>query len=115
MMEATPPEINKKRPRGSPTGSTPQQSGKRSQGQAGLRAKRSLELSFTSQRNPSLSQYVPASEWSAEEVAALVEFVVMYHEDRWPTFKHDKFWTSAATFVHQRAGTPHLRTGMYIS
>lgn len=66
-----------------------------------------MQLTSTS----STRQYVPASAWGIKELEALVEFVLLHHDDKWPNTMQEQFWSSAAVFVRDRAGTPHLRTG----
>ena len=107
MEETTPPRKEAKRSRGTPTGYTPQQADKKKK--VGRCARRSLEGSFVSMTNT--RQYVPASTWSAEEIKALVEFILLHCEDKWPNHKFEQFWKSAATFVKERSGSVHLQTG----
>lgn len=49
--------------------------------------------------------------WSDAEEKALVEFILLYGEgSSWPATKDDKYWESAAKFVHERGGIQR-RTG----
>jgi hypothetical protein len=105
-----------KRPRGSPTGTTPQQAAKR-----GTSTRHRLEYTALEQRQPlanlqltsNTSYYVPASAWSVEETKALVEFLLFNDPKKWPSTKDEKFWKSAATFVQERARGPRVRTGIH--
>ena len=51
------------------------------------------------------------SAWTTEETKALVEFMLFHNPEKWESTKDSKFWTSAATFVRDRAGYPQVRTG----
>ena len=109
MAMATPPhaQSNNKRQRGTPTGTTPQQTRKQRAG-----ACRNLGASFAS--SSSTRQYVPANVWSPEELNALLEFILLNCESsKWPNTKNDYFWKSSASFVKQRAGSSCLRTGIH--
>ena len=53
----------------------------------------------------------PLQEWHEKEEKALVEFILLYGKgDQWPATKDDKYWQSAAKFIHERTGM-RLRTG----
>ena len=111
-------QSKKKRPRGTPTGSTPQQVGKRSTSRtSGVtpNSKKKLVFAESSTRGTptlaegatphvmaSVPQVLPGS-WTADEERALVEFIMTTTKgDDWPTTMKEKFWEAAAKFVSQR-------------
>ena len=103
MAEATtPPPSDRaatgKRERTTPTGQTPQRPKKR----VPLREK-DRTIGYVSSAGTRLPRFSPATpgNWSAEEVKALVEFVLFHGVPvhKWPTHKRDDYWASAARFV----------------
>lgn len=55
-------------------------------------------------------------EWSEQELANLVQFVLLYGEGRtWPAHKNMRFWDAAASFLHVQGKTPHHRSGIFQS
>lgn len=109
-------ERHTKRLRGTPTGTTPQQTGKRKKEGRG---RKRLEYSSLEQPLANLhiasdrSIYVPLNAWSTEETKALVEFMLFHSPRKWSCTKEDNFWKSAATFVQDRAQRPQARTGKF--
>ena len=98
-----------KRSRGSPTGRTPRQEKESN--------KCSEEISFSSSPREPLSDtswYVPMSAWTAKETKALVEFMLFHNPGKWESTKDSKFWTSASTFVRDRAEYSLVRTGEWL-
>ena len=114
----------RKRPRGTPTGRTPKQLGKRlvprTSGATELvKGKKKLSLLDISTKQSSVmaegavphamaslpstrTQALPGS-WTADEERALVEFIMMTTRgDSWPRTINEKFWEAAAMFVSQR-------------
>ena len=105
----------RKRVRGSPTGSTPKQPGKRSVPRVPStttstvkgRKKLSFYESTSSERRAiaSTSAVVPnvPGNWTTKEEKALVEFIMLSTKGAcWPTTINEKFWEAAAKFVSQR-------------
>ncbi len=90
--------MSEKRPRSSPTGSTPKQREKRREVASFSRKK----LSFTNDRS-----------WNDFECSALVEFIIITKGGQvWPFDKQLDFWESAARHIVQRTGKIQ-RTGEY--
>lgn len=109
-MEETPrnqtpaPGRRSKRLWGSPTGTTPQQTvKKKSERKRGSRKR--LEYSSLEEPLANLSLFSDrvSAWWSTGETKALVEFVLLHSPNKWPCTKEDRFWKSAATFVHDQA------------
>ena len=76
-----------KRPRGSPTGSTPRQKEKHS---ARFPAASKKELSFEE----------TSTTWSKLEESTLVDYVIQKgYMTTWPTTKHLEFWEGASQFL----------------
>ena len=109
---ATPPPstAHGKRDRGTPTLETPHRPKKR----VSLREReRTLGPQTTvSTRQPLFPPESPGT-WSAEEVKALVEFVLFHGDpaEKWPSHKRQEFWDSAAKFVQRRSRATLRRTG----
>ena len=81
---------------------------------------RELQLSF-SEVNPSRdpsneSESSLRSHWSTDELQALVQFVLESGKaDVWPpSHQSTKVWSAAASFIHRKVGTAHLRTSTYL-
>ena len=80
-----------------------------------------LQLSFSEvnpNRDPSSeseSSFI-RSHWSTDELQALVQFVLESGKaDVWPpSHQSTKVWSAAASFIHRKVGTAHLRTSTYL-
>lgn len=90
----------------SPTGITPRQVVKRTYEQKrGEQVKSKKKLSFC--EDDSRYPTGPVGKWTAAEDKALVEYVLLTGpESSWPTTINEKYWVSAALFVHQRCCVP---------
>ena len=104
MAEATTPPppsdraVTGKCEQTTPMGQTPQRPKKR----VPLREK-DHTIGYVSSASTCLPLFLPATpgNWSAEEVKALVEFVLFHGNPvhKWLTHKQDDFWASAARFM----------------
>ena len=97
-----------KRPRGSPTGITPQQKEKRAFSRLhGQRTSR-RKLAFSSVR-PDLNV------WTNEEEHALVDYLLSQgFRESWPQTKRLDFWEGAAHFIKKSCPSRSLRTSKEI-
>ena len=61
----------------------------------------------------------PRQAWSAEEDTALVQFIALHKDQQstdaeWPAMKAPNiYWSDAAKYINQTAGTKHLREGTF--
>lgn len=97
-----------KRCRGSPTGDTPLQQGKKQQ--------RDAAGHWSSSTKNLRRRKLPFSDsaWSDFEQSALVEFLLLLRPgERWPADQDEKFWKAAAEFIAMRSETDIQRTGIF--
>ena len=109
-----------KRPRGSPTGTTPVQAEKkrvqkRPEVQHG--ARRVLARSYPPRTGPGTQTIVPGSAWSNQETLALVDYILSCKlvKSDWPKTTDMDFWSRASKFVQDRANSTHTRTGTFVT
>lgn len=108
-----------KRPRGSPTGTTPVQAEKkrvqkRLEVQHG--ARRVLARSYPPRTGPETQAIVPGSAWSSKETLALVDYILSCKSVKsdWPKTTDMDFWSRASNFVQDRAKSTLIRTGTFV-
>ena len=119
MAEATtpPPELSKKRPRGTPTGNTPIREEKIA---TSSRSRRRLGEEFT-EVGAVPTKTKGWNKWTPEEESVLVEFVALFSDllkdkvpGEWPRTRNQDYWNKAASYVndncHQEEPTKS-RTG----
>ena len=126
---------NSKRPRGSPTLSTPHRQEKRVALRDLVNHEVNHEGRVQGDREGDHRDTLPTpnlaprrlincrgssdsrEKWSEEEVKALAEFVLFHTPgDKWPSHKQNAFWTSASKFVEQRVESSVVRrSGMNLS
>ena len=105
---------SKKRPRGSPTGETPQQASKVSSTSRFRGNPSARTILFSTPVLAPRDSIIPYSaDWSAQEKLALVEFLLFYGFSMWTNTKNDLFWRKCAEFVGMRAKSSVKRTGIY--
>ena len=121
-----------KRPRGTPTYSTPRRPSKRvplrsvgsppsSKGRLPLQELRrevSVQAEEAAESRSGGVQALAtkprtAEAWSEDEIRALVHFVCSMNPRRWPVHVGADFWIAAARSVKEGAGTPTQRSGMF--
>ena len=92
---------SEKRSRGSPTGCTPLQKGKRSTTELKEVGKSQQTGSHHYQPRRRRLAFAKTDAWSDSEQIALVEFILLHKPGRrWPAEQDPRFWDSAAEYIY---------------
>ena len=92
---------NEKRSRGSPTGCTPLQKGKRSTTEPKEVGESQQTGSHHCQPRRRRLAFAKTDAWSDSEQIALVEFILFHKPGRrWPAEQDPRFWDSAAEYMY---------------
>ena len=103
---------SEKRSRGSPTGCTPLQKGKRSTTELKEVGESQQTGSHHCQPRRRRLAFAKTDAWSDSEQIALVEFILLHKPGRrWPAEQDPRFWDSAAEYMYVAMRSNYLGLG----